>query len=137
MTRTKTETTPAPEPLLREEALARFAAAQVADNKGEDVVVLDVRGRSSVADFFVIGQGRSTRHVQGMVDKIQQALEARGARCLGVEGEAEGQWVLLDYDEVVVHLFYEPVRRFYDLEGLWREAPRLDLGTPGGAAAGD
>lgn len=115
-----------PEP-PSDEALARLVADLVLDNKGEEVVGLDLRGLSSLTDYFVIAQGHSTRHVQGMMDKIRGALRERGVRCRGIEGENEGKWVLMDYGEVILHLFYEPVRDFYDLEGLWSEAPRLDI----------
>ena len=98
---------------------------QIEDNKGEKITVLDMRGISPVADFFIIAQGRSTRHVQGMANKMKRELSRQRIKCRSIEGEEEGKWILLDFEDVVVHLFYEPVRAFYDLEGLWREAPRL------------
>ncbi len=111
------------------EGVVKLVAQEVLDNKGEDVVVLDVRRLSSLADYFVITHGRSTKHVQGMADNLLANLKKKGIRSLGVEGEREGKWVLIDYGEVVVHLFYGPVREFYDLEGLWSQAPRMDLGS--------
>ncbi len=107
--------------------LVMTIAHEVLENKGEDVVVLDVRGLSSMSDYFVISHGRSTRHVQGMADNILRSLRKKGIKCLGVEGEREGKWVLMDYGDVVVHLFYGPVREFYDLEGLWSQAPRIEF----------
>jgi nicotinate-nucleotide adenylyltransferase len=106
---------------------AKRIAGEILRNKGERIVILDVRGLSGFADYFVISHGRSTRHVQGIVDNIARDLRKDGMRCKGVEGERDGKWVLLDYGDVVVHLFYEPVRDFYDLEGLWSQAPRLEL----------
>jgi len=100
---------------------------EIENNKGEDICILDMRGISPIADFFVIAQGRSTKHVQGMASKMRRALSRLKIRCRSVEGEDEGKWVLLDFDDIIVHLFYEPVRSFYDLEGLWSEAPRLSL----------
>ena len=89
---------------------------------GEKVTALDVRGVSSICDFFIIAQGRSTRHVQGTADKLRELLKKKRIYPLDVEGEREGKWILLDYGDIVVHLFYEPMREFYDLEGLWHEA---------------
>lgn len=100
-------------------------ARAIHDNKGEDIVVLDIRGMSAFADFFIIAHGRSTRHVEGIADKIRRSLRDKKIRCSGIEGETEAKWVLMDYDDCIVHIFYEPVRAFYDLEGLWADAPRL------------
>jgi len=107
------------------EAVAQAIASQINDNKGEDIVILDMRGISPVADFFIIAHGRSTKHVQGMASKMQKELSRMHIRCISVEGEEEGNWILMDFGDVVVHLFYKPIRSFYDLEGLWHEAPRL------------
>ena len=101
--------------------------SEILENKGEQVVILDMRGLSSLADFFIISHGRSTRHVQGIADKMRRNLRKKGIKCSGVEGEQEGRWILMDYRDVIVHLFYEPVRGFYDLEGLWSEVPRIIL----------
>jgi len=89
---------------------------------GEKIVALDVQGLSSICDFFLIAQGRSTRHVQGTADKLREILKKQRIYPLDIEGEREGKWILLDYGDIVVHLFYEPMREFYDLEGLWHEA---------------
>ena len=88
-------------------------------------VVLDVRELSSVADAFVICSGRSNRQVKAIAEHIQVELKKQGVRPLGVEGVNEGHWVLMDYDHVIIHIFYEPVRSFYDLEGLWVDAKRI------------
>ncbi len=108
-------------------------ARAIHDNKGEDIVVLDIRGLSAFADFFIIAHGRSTRHVEGITGKIRRSLRDKKIRCSGVEGESESKWVLMDYDDCIVHIFYEPVRAFYDLEGLWADAPRLDWQEAQGA----
>ena len=100
-------------------------ASEILENKGEQVVILDMRGISSLADFFIISHGRSTRHVQGIANKMRKNLRKKGIKCSGVEGEHEGKWILMDYGDVIVHLFYEPIRDFYDLEGLWSEVPRI------------
>ncbi len=118
-----------PVPTMDSKALALTLARAVEDNKGEQCVVLEVAGASSFADYFVIAHGRSTRHVQGMVDRIRAEMKRLGVYPRSVEGESEGKWVLMDYGDVIVHLFYEPVRSFYDLEGLWHNVPRIDPAT--------
>ncbi len=104
---------------------AKIISEEIRNNKGEEICVLDMRGISPVADFFIIAQGRSTRHVQGMASRMKKDLSRKKIKCRGMEGEDEGKWILLDFDDIIVHLFYEPVRSFYDLEGLWSEAPRI------------
>ncbi|MFW8601274.1 ribosome silencing factor [Desulfobacterota bacterium M19] len=101
-----------------------YAAAR--DAKADDIVVLDVRGLSGFADFFIIASGRSTRHVQGIAAALDKQVNNKRLKNARVEGLDEGRWVLLDFNDVVAHVFYDEARRFYDLEGLWREAPRLD-----------
>ncbi|MBU0674995.1 MAG: ribosome silencing factor [Proteobacteria bacterium] len=96
------------------------------EKKAEDLVVLDVRTISDFADYFVIASGTSTRHVQGMAQAIDQEIGSKRMKSSSTEGYTDGQWILLDYSEVVVHLFYHETRTFYDLEGLWHDAPRLD-----------
>lgn len=106
-------------------AKALLFAKLAVDFKALDVVVLDVTGLSSFADFFVICSGKSSRQVQGIAENLQERLRETGIRPLGVEGLREGQWVLLDYGDVILHVFYEPVRLLYDLESLWSEAVKL------------
>ncbi len=110
---------------LTSEGLVELAARTLAAHKGQDVVILDVRGLSNLWDFFIICSGGSKRHVQALAQHLQEALGEAGAKPLGVEGLEEGNWVLLDYVDVVIHLFIKPLRDFYDLEGLWVEATRL------------
>jgi ribosome-associated protein len=98
--------------------------------KALDIVVLDVSGYSSFSDYFVICTGQSGRQVQGIADNLEAGLKQQGLRPLGVEGKREGQWVLMDYGDVIIHLFYEPVRRFYDLESLWSEAAQVEWDDP-------
>jgi ribosome-associated protein len=99
----------------------------IEDKKGESPVVLDLRGLSSVTDILVVCNGHSDRHVQALAENIQVEMKKQGALPLGVEGLKAGSWILLDYEDVIVHVFYEPVRTFYDLEGIWSDAPRLKL----------
>ena len=97
------------------------------DTKAEDLVVLDVRGLASFTDYFVIMSGRSTRHVQGLAEAISNELRAKRISSKHSEGMREGLWVLLDFGDVVAHVFYHESRTFYNLEGLWHDAPKIDL----------
>lgn len=97
----------------------------VLEKKAADIVVLDVRGLTSVADFFIVCSGRSNRQVAAIADFVERYLKKRGIKLLSVEGKNEGLWVLLDYGDVIIHVFYETVRKFYDLEGLWSDAKRI------------
>lgn len=106
---------------------ALFCAQVAADHKAESLLVYHVSEIASFADYFVICSGRSTRHVQGIAEHIEAALGQLKVKPLGVEGLTEGQWVLLDYNDVIVHIFYEPMRVFYDLEGLWWEARQIEF----------
>jgi ribosome-associated protein len=99
----------------------------VADKKAMDVVVLDMSDASSITDYFLICSGGSERQVQAIADAISEQLKQAGMTALGVEGYREGHWVLMDYGDVIVHLFSQETRDFYDLERLWANAPRLDL----------
>jgi ribosome-associated protein len=94
--------------------------------KAEDLVVLDVRGLASFTDYFVIMSGRSTRHVQGLAEAISEELRAKRISSKHSEGMREGLWVLLDFGDVVAHVFYHETRGFYNLEGLWHDAPKID-----------
>lgn len=108
--------------------LALAAARTAADNRGQDVVVLDMRPLSSEFDYFVIATGNSRRKLHAIGDEIDQTLEGDlGDHRLGTEGYHESRWILLDYGSVVIHLFDEPTRRFYALEDLWDTAERVKL----------
>ena len=107
-------------------ALAKLLARLIDEKKGEDLVVLDVRGRASYTDFILIASAYSARHVQGLAEHLLSEAAKQGIRPLSVEGLSQGHWVVLDFQDAIVHLFYEPVRKIYDLEGLWMEAPRLE-----------
>ncbi len=107
---------------LEPRSKALLCAGEALNYKAADPVILDVSNFSSFADYFVICSGKSTRQVQGISDNIEMSLKELGIKPLGIEGLREGQWVLMDYGDVIVHIFYEPVRYFYDLESLWSEA---------------
>ena len=107
--------------------LARICAKAALDAKAEDLVVLDVKGISSFTDYFVIMSGRSTRHVQGLAEIIEGEMHSKRINTSHAEGLEEGMWVLLDFGDVVVHIFYHEQRKFYDLEGLWHDARPVSI----------
>jgi ribosome-associated protein len=95
--------------------------------KGQNISVLDVHSISDFADYFVVVTGRSDRQVQGITNRVVEELYRAGAKPQSIEGYEDGQWVLVDCGDVVVHVFYEPVREFYDIESLWMRAKRLPV----------
>ncbi|MDL2268495.1 ribosome silencing factor [Desulfosarcina sp. OttesenSCG-928-A07] len=97
--------------------------------KARNPVLLDVRPLTSIADAFLICHGTSTRQVSAIAEHVQRALKKQGIKALSVEGLRDGHWVLMDYGHVLIHVFYESTRQFYDLEGLWADARRIR--TPG------
>ena len=97
------------------------------EKKAKDLVVLNVKEISAFTDYFIICSGTSDRQVRAISSHIRESLKKAGLIPLGVEGEKEGKWVLLDYDDVIVHVFLEAIRTFYDLERLWSEAPRIPI----------
>jgi ribosome-associated protein len=102
--------------------LAQRAAALCLDAKANDVVLLDVRGVSDVTDCFVIASGTSDTHVRGIADHVVRQLDSEGTDVHHVEGLPQGRWVLLDFVDVVVHIFHPRLREFYQLERLWGDA---------------
>ncbi|SPD75547.1 Ribosomal silencing factor RsfS [uncultured Desulfobacterium sp.] len=97
----------------------------IQERKAIDPVVLEIGGLTTIADYFLIASGSSSRQVQAISRHLDRRMREEGFKPYGVEGEQEGHWVLIDYGDVIVHLFYQPYREYYDLEGLWVEAPRL------------
>jgi ribosome-associated protein len=114
---------------VEDPALEVFLQA-VLGRKAENVVALDVRDLTSIADVFIVCSGRSNRQVSAIADHIERELRKQKIKPLSVEGYAEGQWVLMDYGHVIIHVFYESVRQFYDLEGLWSDARRIPVALP-------
>jgi ribosome-associated protein len=106
---------------------ARQAAQAALGKKAVDVIVLDVQGLSSVTDYFLVCSGRSTTHVQSIREAIVADLKELGARPLHAEGVADSGWILLDYGDVLMHVFLEDTRLYYALERLWGDAPTLSL----------
>ena len=99
----------------------------IKERKAIDPVLFEVGKLTTITDYFLIASGNSSRQVQAITRHLQRRMREEGFRPYGIEGEQQGHWVLMDYGDIVVHLFYQPVREFYDLEGLWVEAPRVNL----------
>lgn len=107
---------------------ARVAARTARDNRGRDIVVLDMRKLTAVFDYFVLATGTSNRQLHAMSEEIDHALEeGMGDRRIGIEGYKESHWILLDYGDVVIHLFEPDTRRYYALEEFWSAAERVPL----------
>ncbi len=124
-------TRPVDERALRESlALAKAAIAAALDKKAIEPVLLDVSGRASYADFIAVLSGRSDRQVEAIAEGVCEALLVSGRRPLGREGARNGRWVLLDFGDLVVHVFYHPLREVFDIESLWIDAPRVKLQVP-------
>ncbi len=100
------------------------------EKKAQDLTVLEVGELTTIAEYFIICSGRSDRHVQSIAEGIKEDGRPHGLRPISSEGTARGQWVLMDFSDVLVHIFYEPVRRFYDLDGLWAGATAVELPEP-------
>jgi ribosome-associated protein len=96
--------------------------------KAKDLIILNVKEYSSIADYFIICSGTSDRQVQAIAASIHENLKEYGILPLGIEGERIGKWVLMDYADVIIHIFYEPIREFYDIERLWSDVPCMEVG---------
>lgn len=114
-------------------ALADLVIKTIADHKGIEPVLLEVTKFCSFADYFILCSGGSQRHVLALAQHVEEALAQAGVKPLGVEGREEGQWVLMDYNTVVVHIFLQPRREFYNLEDLWSEVPKTQIDNDGTA----
>jgi ribosome-associated protein len=107
-----------------------LVARAALEKKAYDLVVMEVRDLTSIADYFVICSGRSDRQVQSIAQGIEEYLGRSAVSPLSIEGANRGHWILMDFADVIVHVFYEPARQFYDLDGLWGDAPRVELPEP-------
>ena len=98
------------------------------DKKGNDIKVIDIKEISSMGDYFIIADGSNRKHVHAMWDTVEEDLSAEGAKQKNREGYANGGWILLDYYYIIVHIFSEEERNFYDLEHIWRDGILVQLG---------
>ena len=117
-------------------ARARVAVVAAAEKKGLDLAILDVGDVLSIIDLFVLASASNARQVRTIVEEVEKALtEHDGSKPTSVEGLADASWVLLDYGDIVVHVFLDETRAYYDLDRLWGDVPRLDLGVAVSQAA--
>ena len=106
--------------------MARTAADALADKKGVDIVLLEVGDLLAITGVFVIATGTSRPHVQTLAEEVEKRLKEVGRRPLREEGRREGEWVLIDYGDFIIHIFQPEAREFYGLERLWGDAPRIE-----------
>ncbi|NWF76091.1 MAG: ribosome silencing factor [Nitrospirae bacterium] len=103
------------------------AARAAFDKKAKDIIILDLKGLTTIADYFVICSGESTTQVKAITEKIEEVFNVFNIKPLGIEGLSYSHWVLMDYGDVIVHIFEEETRSFYELEKLWIDAIRLPI----------
>ena len=112
-------------------ARARVAVVAAAEKKASDLAVLDVGEVLSIIDLFVLASASNARQVRTIVEEVEQALtEHDGSKPISVEGKADASWVLLDYGDIVVHVFLDETRAYYDLDRLWGDVPRIEVDVP-------
>ncbi len=122
--------------LDRSRSVADEALTAALDKKALEPVLMDVRELCSYTDYILLVSGRSDRQVDAITDGVEQAMREHRVKALGKEGVDSGQWALLDYGDIVVHVFHHPLRAHYDLEGLWIDAKRVPIHVPDEARAG-
>lgn len=106
--------------------MVKIACAALADKKGEDIRVIEIGGVSVIADYFIIVNGNNVPHVQALVDAVEEALGLAGFEPKAIEGIHNTSWVLMDYNDIVVHIFSKEDRVFYDLERVWRDGKDIN-----------
>ena len=108
--------------------MTKLAIAALEDKKANDVRVIDIAGISVIADYFVIASGSNTNQVQAMADSVREALGRAGHEPRQVEGYGSANWILMDYNDIIVHIFSDESRTFYDLERIWRDGKEVSVG---------
>ena len=107
---------------------ALLCAQTAEDMKAKDIVIMHITNLfGGIADYFVVCSGTSERHVASIFAELQSVAKKNKIQCIGKEGFREGKWILIDYDDVVIHIYLEEIREYYELEDLWGDAPRLSL----------
>ncbi len=114
---------------MNAEEILQHAVAALDMHKGDDLLALKVEGLTSIADYFLLATGTSATNVRSLADYAEEALAKEGKRPLRSEGYQAGEWITLDYGDVLIHVFRREIREFYDLERLWADAKRVDI-TP-------
>ena len=110
-----------------EKMMAQIACKAIDDKKGQDIKVIDIHTVSVIADYFVIASGTNSNQVQAIVDNVEEQLGRAGFEAKQIEGNRNSSWILMDYGDVIVHVFDEENRLFYDLERIWRDGKVLDM----------
>ena len=110
-----------------EKMIAQIACKAIDDKKGQDIKVIDIHNVSVIADYFVIASGTNSNQVQAIVDNVEEQLGRAGFEAKQIEGNRNSSWILMDYGDVIVHVFDEENRLFYDLERIWRDGKVLEM----------
>ncbi len=111
----------------RSKDMAKIACAALEEKKAEDIRVIDIHEITVLADYFIIANGNNRNQVQALVDNVQEALYKQGYESKQVEGYNTGSWILLDYGDIIIHVFSKEDRLFYDLERIWRDGKFVDV----------
>ena len=112
---------------MNSEELVKKLAAALDRKKGADIVCIDIRGLTTLGDYFLLATGTSVPHVKALAEEAEEALSKEGVEPRRVEGAQSATWILMDYLDVILHIFTKDTREFYNMERLWSDAPRLDL----------
>ncbi|WP_368366853.1 ribosome silencing factor [Ruminococcus sp. J1101004sp1_RTP21198st1_B9_RTP21198_201120] len=110
-----------------EKMMAQIACKAIDDKKGQDIKIIDIHNVSVIADYFVIASGTNSNQVQAIVDNVEEQLGRAGFEAKQIEGNRNSSWILMDYSDVIVHVFDEENRLFYDLERIWRDGKVLEM----------
>lgn len=110
-----------------EKMMAQIACKAIDDKKGQDIKIIDIHNVSVIADYFVIASGTNSNQVQAIVDNVEEQLGRGGFEAKQIEGNRNSSWILMDYGDVIVHVFDEENRLFYDLERIWRDGKVLEM----------
>ncbi|MDO5135138.1 MAG: ribosome silencing factor [Eubacteriales bacterium] len=113
--------------VTREKEMARIACRALEEKKGSDIKIIDIHQVSVIADYFIIASGSNQNQVQAMVDNVEEQLGRQGIQPKQIEGAKSSSWILMDYGDVIIHVFDEENRLFYDLERIWRDGNVLEL----------
>lgn len=107
--------------------MVKMAVSALEDKKGEDIRIIDIREVSVLTDYFIIASGSNNNQVQAMTDNVEEVLAKAGYTCRQVEGYQSANWILMDYQDIIVHVFCREDRLFYDLERIWRDGKTIEL----------
>ena len=110
-----------------EKMMAQIACKAIDDKKGQDIKIIDIHNVSVITDYFVIASGTNSNQVQAIVDNVEEQLGRAGFEAKQIEGNRNSSWILMDYGDVIVHVFDEENRLFYDLERIWRDGKVLEM----------